>query len=434
MMLRLFRHKRRLVKITLVAVIICLIISICFKIINSFTRKERSILSEDLKRQDVHLLKVLKLPIKKMFREKPSLPIGERVIQEENTKMVSVAINTSKISMLTTPMTIEERKDTKELIVIFGNFTACLKETFDKFYWRPANQTFMEVEKEIRNTCLQRLFGAKSNYCVWPAKKLVGPLLVDMKPPKMYDLVKDLDFVQSGGYWKPSFCTPKHEVAIVIPFKDRMEHLLILLHQLHRMLKRQELSYRILVIEQVDEYPFNRGKLMNVGYKEALKISPFTCFVFHDVDLIPENDLNYYGCPESPRHLSTAIDKFNYVLPYPEIFGGVEMFTKTDFETVNGFPNTYWGWGGEDDNLYKRISRHSLSLSRPTMAQGRYRMIKHAENDDKPPNRHDKLNNAHAEFDTDGISSLHYIVLQTLSESLYTHLKVDLDMEGDMIF
>lgn len=36
-------------------------------------------------------------------------------------------------------------------------------------------------------------------------------------------------------------------------------------------------------------------------------------------------------------------------------FGGVVAFNKADFEAINGFPNTFWGWGGEDDEMYSRI-------------------------------------------------------------------------------
>lgn len=51
---------------------------------------------------------------------------------------------------------------------------------------------------------------------------------------------------------------------------------------------------------------------MNVGFVEALKMKPFDCFIFHDVDLLPEDDRNLYTCPEQPRHMSVAIDKFKY--------------------------------------------------------------------------------------------------------------------------
>lgn len=56
--------------------------------------------------------------------------------------------------------------------------------------------------------------------------------------------------------------------------------------------------------------------LMNIGFVEALKIYDFQCFIFHDVDLIPENDNNIYNCPKQPRHMSVAVDKLNYRLEY----------------------------------------------------------------------------------------------------------------------
>jgi len=55
---------------------------------------------------------------------------------------------------------------------------------------------------------------------------------------------------------------------------------------------------------------------MNVGYVEALKEKIFDCFIFHDVDLLPEDDRNLYTCPEQPRHMSVAVDKFKYRYNY----------------------------------------------------------------------------------------------------------------------
>ena len=57
---------------------------------------------------------------------------------------------------------------------------------------------------------------------------------------------------------------------------------------------------------------FNRGMLLNVGAVEAAGLRPLDCFVLHDVDLIPENDRNLYTCPDQPRHMSAAVDKFKY--------------------------------------------------------------------------------------------------------------------------
>ena len=47
----------------------------------------------------------------------------------------------------------------------------------------------------------------------------------------------------------------------------------------------KELEYQIFIVNQVGEDPFNRAKLLNVGFMEALKLYDWQCFVFHDVDL-----------------------------------------------------------------------------------------------------------------------------------------------------
>lgn len=37
--------------------------------------------------------------------------------------------------------------------------------------------------------------------------------------------------------------------------------------------------------------------------------------------------------------------------------------TVEQFRKINGFPNAFWGWGGEDDDLWNRYTPH------PTLAQ-----------------------------------------------------------------
>ena len=101
-------------------------------------------------------------------------------------------------------------------------------------------------------------------------------------------------------------------MAVIIPFRNRERQLKIFLRHMHPILYRQSLFYQIFVVEQSGDDPFNRAGLFNIGFKEALKTADFNCFVFSDVDLLPEDDRNSYGCPTSPRHMSVAIDKFNY--------------------------------------------------------------------------------------------------------------------------
>lgn len=43
---------------------------------------------------------------------------------------------------------------------------------------------------------------------------------------------------------------------------------------------------------QIPAAKFNRAKLMNIGYREASLLYDYQCFIFHDVDLLPEDDRN----------------------------------------------------------------------------------------------------------------------------------------------
>jgi len=42
-------------------------------------------------------------------------------------------------------------------------------------------------------------------------------------------------------------------------------------------------------------------------------------------------------------------------VPYYGIFGGVTAFKREHFEYVNGFSNQFYGWGGEDDDMFNRL-------------------------------------------------------------------------------
>ena len=42
------------------------------------------------------------------------------------------------------------------------------------------------------------------------------------------------------------------------------------------------------------------------------------------------------------------------LLSYHRYFGGIVSFSASDMRRINGFPNTFWGWGGEDDEMQKR--------------------------------------------------------------------------------
>ena len=241
-------------------------------------------------------------------------------------------------------------------------------------------------------------------------------------------------FNNIGGWWYPDEkCAPKHHVAIIIPFRERETHLPILLKNLIPILRKRRYHYRIFVIEQSKKYTFNKGKLQNIGFKEALKHFPYTCFIFHDVDLIPEDDRIYYGCEDSPMHLSVAIDIYEYKLPYSFLFGGVQMFTRAHYELINGYSNSFWYWGGEDDNLYMRTKHRNIKPKRQDTEVARYKSLFHKRRD-LMQNGMKFMEKSLQYFEKDGLNNLQYSVESIRELPLYTHIVVDVNKEGDREF
>lgn len=129
----------------------------------------------------------------------------------------------------------------------------------------------------------------------------------------------------------------------------------------------KDIDYEIFIIEQADDKPFNRGKLLNAGYKYAVD-KGCDYFVFHDVDMLPE-DVDY-SYSDKPLHLATHLQEHDYETTFFDYFGGVTMFTKEDFKTINGFSNEYWGWGFEDDDLLIRCLESELELDKESSGHG----------------------------------------------------------------
>ncbi|XP_044032635.1 beta-1,4-galactosyltransferase 1-like [Siniperca chuatsi] len=266
--------------------------------------------------------------------------------------------------------------------------------------------------------------------CPETPPNLLGPLHVEFNNKQTLDEVRKKVSapLQEGGRYKPPDCISKQKVAIIIPFRNRHEHLKHWLYYLHPILMRQQLDYSVYIINQDGEGVFNRAKLMNAGYVEALKEYDYECFVFSDIDLVPIDDRNLYRCFDNPRHLAVAMDKFNFQLPYNTYFGGVSSLSKNQYLKINGFPNTYWGWGGEDDDIYRRIIFRGMSISRPDLVMGKYKMIKHERDLHNEPNpkNPDKLAQTQWSMDKDGINSLNYTVKEIVKDILYTFISVDI--------
>uniref|UniRef100_A0A0V0JAU1 Beta-1,4-galactosyltransferase n=1 Tax=Schistocephalus solidus TaxID=70667 RepID=A0A0V0JAU1_SCHSO len=349
------------------------------------------------------------------------------------------------------------------LYVTLHIFASCVYNRLSGTSIRPlpmSNLTFPSTYYLIGNS---RLVAAR-NQCVLPA--FVGPILANKsvvsfvyleskwtRSPKSSNITTSMqdnhlnasraclkampsatsapkDTDSDRIIWSPVNCRPQQTVAIIVPFRNRYSNLSVFLNHMHPFMRHQQLAYTIFVIDQRQPKLFNRGALLNVGFLEASKRYPYSCFIFHDVDLLPEDDRNLYTCEEQPLHLSVAIDKFAYNLFYESTFGGAVAMTAVHFNETHGFPNSYFGWGGEDDDMSRRLTFAHFKLTRRDLKIARYTMLKHTHDAGNAPNprRYKRLAEAKKLWKSDTFQSIKYRVLQrSLRHSgLYYYLQVDL--------
>ncbi|XP_066203873.1 beta-1,4-galactosyltransferase 4 isoform X2 [Saccopteryx leptura] len=188
------------------------------------------------------------------------------------------------------------------------------------------------------------------------------------------------------GRHRPEECKAPQRVAILIPHRNRERHLMYLLEHLHPFLQRQQLDYGIYIIHQAGSKKFNRAKLLNVGYIEALKDATWDCFIFHDVDLVPENDLNLYKCEDQPKHLVVGRNSTGY-----------------------------------------RVELHRMKIVRPMPDVGKYTMIFHTRDQGNEVNvdRMKLLHQVSRVWRTDGLNSCVYRLLSVDYNPLYINITVD---------
>ncbi len=164
-------------------------------------------------------------------------------------------------------------------------------------------------------------------------------------------------------------------IAIIIPFRNRLEHLKMFVEHFGKFKFKPDFY----IIDQNNADKFNRGLLLNLGYIIA-KRKHYDRYIFHDIDSYPDDDLFEIYHKYIDMNIHYASPYLGYKYTNYNFFGGVIGLKGSDFERINGFPNTFFGWGGEDDALYNRIVKNNIKVYRPS--KGRYILPDHA----KPTN------------------------------------------------
>lgn len=155
---------------------------------------------------------------------------------------------------------------------------------------------------------------------------------------------------------------PSH--IFIIPYRDRDSQRVEFINHMPTILDVDSniLGYQIWIIHQCDSRLFNRGALLNIGFRIAQTKYPDSWqdiqFIFHDIDIMPLKPgiLSYSTSRGKVRH--------PYGDPRPQwggILGCFCVIFGSDYAKVGGSPN-YFGWGGEDVALSRRCQAHGLEI------------------------------------------------------------------------
>lgn len=144
----------------------------------------------------------------------------------------------------------------------------------------------------------------------------------------------------------------------IVPYRDRAEHLEFFKTYISHVDPKTS-DYRVLIIHQRDQRPFNRGAMKNIGFLAVKQLYPHTykdiSLIFNDVDIMPFKEGVFYAdtMPGIVRH--------NY--GYTTCLSASFVIQAGDFERTGGFPNL-WTWGLEDFLLQERVFAAGLKIDR----------------------------------------------------------------------
>ena len=85
-----------------------------------------------------------------------------------------------------------------------------------------------------------------------------------------------------------------YDNIIVIPYRNRKKHLDYFISNTVPLIQEHLPNSKVVVIEQDNDKLFNRGKILNCGFKEFFNKTKY--FIPHDVDNNPTRDtiINHY--------------------------------------------------------------------------------------------------------------------------------------------
>jgi hypothetical protein len=116
-------------------------------------------------------------------------------------------------------------------------------------------------------------------------------------------------------------------------------------------------NFHVVVTEQsADGRQFNRGAVINIAC-DLFKDKAIHMMT-HDVDVYPKKTT----IDEHYTKDVVADQVFGIYTSSCNTLGGIIKMKLDTFQTINGFPNHYWGWGVEDKALQNRVEIFNLKI------------------------------------------------------------------------
>ena len=241
-------------------------------------------------------------------------------------------------------------------------------------------------------------------------------------------------------------------IALITVYKNNKDNTRLIqkryfLYMMNKLLK-QICNYDIIVVEQDENYPFNIGKLKNIGFDYLNKNSSkkYDNYIFSDIDTIPNTDLidYFFKITDSLNALGTYGTRYTEMdlknnIPF---VGALISCTKEFFEEINGYPNNFYGWQGEDENLLLRLyetkkplyKNKNGSIIDTEITNGMLKTTKEkVEELNKEKEDREKLvyekNVNYKNYKKNGLSNLNYDVIDKFTFTNNYHIIVNLKKE-----
>tara|TARA_B100000795_G_scaffold268104_2_gene254351 strand:- start:6 stop:767 length:762 start_codon:yes stop_codon:yes gene_type:complete len=147
------------------------------------------------------------------------------------------------------------------------------------------------------------------------------------------------------------------KIMIILPIRNRDTYLDNYLKNVLPILKKQNIDYKIIIVEQSPDKLFNKGKINNIGFKEGTRM-------FNSINNIYFNDIDNFPLNSNVINFNEPIKNVKHFFGYKHCLGGIFSVNKNIFNKINGFSNNFYGWGYEDVDIQNRFVINKINISR----------------------------------------------------------------------